>query len=147
MYILDRWTAAGTGRPQTIYDDDCDVDYPTEYAEWEEVTDALPNKDKGDDDDQLRFPCITETPSTNGRVAIYRPFVELCKLSKILGDILQGLYTPAAKQHSEKHGSDAVVTYIDDTLSKWRSDLPEEFNFNDMKEKNASLLSTSGMSF
>lgn len=57
-------------------------------------------------------------------IPIYQPFVQLVKLSEILGKILQGLYTPLAKKRSEEHGSDAVVAYLDKALSDWRSALP-----------------------
>ena len=57
-------------------------------------------------------------------IPMNQPFLHLLKLSEILGRILQGLYTPKAKRHSAKHGSDAIVGYLDDALSHWRASLP-----------------------
>lgn len=81
----------------------------------------------GVDDDGPRYPSLDKNvaqKAKNEKIPIYQPFVQLVKLSEILGKILQGLYTPLAKKHSEKHGSDAIVTYLDKTLSEWRSNLP-----------------------
>jgi hypothetical protein len=143
VYILDRWTAAATGRPQTIFDDDCDVEYPNVSADWEEVMDVIPNSAEGES--HARFPSILAKDNpTTGSIPIYQSFVELIKLSEILGHILKGLYTPLAKQHSERHGSNGIVSYVDDALSKWRNSLPEELKFNQMNEKNDEFLSKSG---
>lgn len=118
---MDRWSSAATGKPQTIFDDDCDEEYPNESADWEEVMDNSEN------DDGPRFPSLDKNvaqKAKSGNIPIYQPFVQMIKLTEILGKILQGLYTPLAKQHSEKHGSDAVVTYLDNALSEWRAALP-----------------------
>lgn len=63
-------------------------------------------------------------------IPYYQTFVQIAKLSEILGKILQGLYTPLAKKHSEQHGSDAVVAYLDKALSEWRSALPPSLQFS-----------------
>lgn len=124
VYIMDKWSAASTGRPQTIFDEDCDETYPSESADWEEVMD-VPSKDS--DQEGPRYPSLDKSVAQKAKsekIPIYQPFVQLVKLSEILGRLLQGLYTPLAKKHSEKHGSDAVVTYLDNALSEWRSALP-----------------------
>lgn len=139
---MDRWTAASTGRPQTIFDNDCDVEYPNDSADWEEIMDISNDLEE---ENSTRFPSVVdEDIPPSASVPIYQSFVEIIKLSEILGDILQGLYTPLAKLRSEKHGSNAIVNYVDDTLSKWRNKLPEDMNFNQINEKNAKLLSKSG---
>lgn len=74
-----------------------------------------------------RFPSLTEKVAskvTESFIPLNQPFLHLLKLSEILGQILQGLYTPQAKKHSAKHGSYAIVAYLDDALSKWRASLP-----------------------
>lgn len=79
------------------------------------------------DDYDMRFPSLDRSIAQKvkgDRIPIYQPFVQLVKLSEILGRILQGLYTPRAKRHSAEHGSDAIVTYLDNTLSEWRASLP-----------------------
>lgn len=121
---MDKWSAAATGRPQTIFDEDCDEGYPNESAAWEEVMD-VPSKDS--DDDGPRYPSLDKKVAQKAKsemIPIYQPFVQLVKLSEILGRLLQGLYTPLAKKHSEKCGSDSIVTYLDKALSEWRSALP-----------------------
>lgn len=121
---MDKWSAASTGRPQTVFDEDCDESYPNESADWDEVMDV---DSKSQDNQEPRFPSLDKNvaqKAKNENIPIYQPFVQLVKLSEILGRILQGLYTPLAKKHSEKHGSDAVVTYLDNALSEWRAALP-----------------------
>ncbi|KAI8098493.1 fungal-specific transcription factor domain-containing protein, partial [Halteromyces radiatus] len=123
VYIMDKWSAASTGRPQTIFDEDCDESYPNESASWEEVMDTASNVD----DHQPRFPSLEKSVAQKAkgeRIPIYQPFVQLIKLSEILGHVLQGLYTPRAKKYSAEHGSDAIVSYLDKALSDWRAALP-----------------------
>ncbi|KAI8378245.1 fungal-specific transcription factor domain-containing protein [Choanephora cucurbitarum] len=125
VYITDKWSAASTGRPQTIFDEDCDEFYPSESADWDEVMD-VPQEGE-DENDGPRFPSLDEHVARKvkrGIIPLYQPFVQLLKLSEILGKLLQGLYTPLAKKHSEKYGSDAIVNYLDNALSEWRSALP-----------------------
>jgi hypothetical protein len=74
-----------------------------------------------------RFPSMLEECAKkvgDRTIPINEPFVQLIKLSEILGGILQNLYTPKAKKYSTQYGSDAVVGYLDDALSKWRAALP-----------------------
>jgi len=47
-------------------------------------------------------------------------FLQLAKLSEIIGQILQGLYTTKAKQLSYIQGSDNLVTRLDHELTIWR---------------------------
>ncbi|KAG2236790.1 hypothetical protein INT48_006974 [Thamnidium elegans] len=147
VYIMDKWSAASTGRPQTIFDEDCDESYPKESADWDEVMDI--NHDNG-------YPSLDKTvaqKAKNENIPIYQPFVQLVKLSEILGRILQGLYTPLAKKHSEKHGSDAIVTYLDNALSEWRAALPPALQISSINVKRLDshgktpLLSMSGLMY
>lgn len=151
VYIMDKWSAASTGRPQTIFDEDCDEGYPNESADWEEVMDVKTGETQ---DDGPRYPSLDKTvaqKAKNEKIPIYQPFVQLVKLSEILGRILQGLYTPLAKKHSELHGSDAVVTYLDNALSEWRSSLPPALQISSINVRRLDshgrtpLLSMSGM--
>ncbi|CAO0801276.1 unnamed protein product [Mucor circinelloides] len=153
VYIMDKWSAASTGRPQTIFDEDCDETYPSESADWEEVMD-VPSKDS--DQEGPRYPSLDKSVAQKAKsekIPIYQPFVQLVKLSEILGRLLQGLYTPLAKKHSEKHGSDAVVTYLDNALSEWRSALPpalqiSSFNVRRLDSHGRTpLLSMSGLMY
>jgi hypothetical protein len=73
-----------------------------------------------------RFPSIlpNTVPNKNTKQPLYQPFVQLAKLSEILGRVLRGLYTPKAKKVSMKYGSDAIVTLLDHALTDWRQKLP-----------------------
>jgi hypothetical protein len=74
-----------------------------------------------------RFPSIDPQVvenSTDRFLPINEPFVQMIKLSEILGRILQGLYSPRAKKYSVEHGSDSIVAYLNNALSNWRSNLP-----------------------
>ncbi|KAI9336593.1 hypothetical protein BD770DRAFT_415773 [Pilaira anomala] len=84
---------------------DIDELYPSENVSLDEIMDVMTEKFQH----LPRFPSLTEKVAS--------------KLSEILGQILQGLYTPQAKKHSAKHGSYAIVAYLDDALSKWRASL------------------------
>lgn len=148
VYIMDKWSSAATGRPQTIFDEDCDEVYPKEGASWDEVMDVT--------QDTVRFPSLDKTvaqKAKNENIPIYQPFVQLVKLSEILGKILQGLYTPRAKTHSSKHGSDAIVTYLDNALSEWRSALPPALQISSINVRRLDsrgqtpLLSMSGLMY
>lgn len=116
---------------------DNDVGYPDPSASWREVLDEP--EDLDGDDVSPRFPSATYRPaSLEGRVEIYQLFIQLIKLSEILGRILQGLYTPKARKLSYEHGSDAIVTRLDHELTEWRFAFPKELqraNFDDFNEK------------
>ncbi|ORX54549.1 hypothetical protein DM01DRAFT_1362876 [Hesseltinella vesiculosa] len=152
VYIMDKWTSASTGRPQTVFDEDCDEKYPSESASWEEVMDV----DEDDDAPGPRFPSLDKAvaqKAKNERIPLYQPFVQLVKLSGILGRVLQGLYTPRAKKYSAEHGSDAIVSFLDKSLSEWRSALPPTLQLSgasarklDTKGKTP-LLSMSGLMY
>lgn len=105
---------------------DCDESYPSEFGTWEEVMDLPPSSSVADDD-LLRFPSLDMNAAQKAKgekIPLYQPFLQLVKLSEILGRILQGLYTPTAKRLSARHGSDAIVSYLDKSLSEWRANLP-----------------------
>ncbi|ORZ25443.1 fungal-specific transcription factor domain-domain-containing protein [Absidia repens] len=125
VYIMDKWASASTGKPQTISDEDCDQDYPSESAPWEEVMDVA--SDGMGDDQQLRFPSLDQSIARNvkmGKIPMYQLFVQMAKLSEILGRILQDIYSPQAKKHGAMYGSDIRVADLDKALSNWRTALP-----------------------
>ncbi|KAI8139346.1 fungal-specific transcription factor domain-containing protein [Fennellomyces sp. T-0311] len=122
LYISDRFQAANMGRPICIYDEDNDVGYPEPYASWAEVLDEPVDED---DDEMPRFPSATFRPENiTDRVEIYHLFVQLIKLSEILGHILQAIYTPRARKISEMRGWDQVMTRLDHELTEWRLSFP-----------------------
>lgn len=126
-------------------DEDCDESYPKDLANQEEVM---------DDRDQTipTFPSLDKNMAKKVKgegIPLYQPFVQIAKLSEILGKILQGLYTPLAKKQSQEHGSDAIVTYLDRALSEWRAALPPSLQFSNSTHRpnaqgNAPLMSMSG---
>ncbi|KAI8390152.1 fungal-specific transcription factor domain-containing protein [Blakeslea trispora] len=123
VYLLDRWLSAGTGRPLTAFDEDCDEIYPSENVNVDVIMDTVTEKDQH----LPRFPSLDTKVAdkiSESTVPLNSPFIQLLKLSKILGQILQGLYSPKARRHSEKYGSDAIVSHLDKALSDWRSSLP-----------------------
>ncbi|KAG1224297.1 hypothetical protein G6F35_004110 [Rhizopus arrhizus] len=140
LYIADRFHSASLGRPLSIRDEDNDVVYPDATASWKEVLD-LPDEDE--DTTLPRFPSAMYTPNQcDGRVGIYQLFVELIKLSEILGRMLQGLYTPKAKKVGLEHGSDLIVKQLDEELTQWRFGFPAALKraaFEDFDEKKGYL--------
>jgi hypothetical protein len=87
----------------------------------EEVMDTVTEKDQH----LPRFPSVTEVvPNDKSEFPLNESFLQLIKLSEILGFVIQNLYTPKAKKHSAKYGSDSIVAYVNDALGKWRAALP-----------------------
>ncbi|KAI8148412.1 fungal-specific transcription factor domain-containing protein [Fennellomyces sp. T-0311] len=118
LYICDRFQGALNGRPLAIDDDDNDVGYPDCRADYEEIVDA---PDDPDEYSGPRFPSFYTRPEpTDGRVCVYQLFVELAKLSSILGRVIHGLHTPEAKMLSVQQGSDETVRKLDRELTEWR---------------------------
>ncbi|KAI9243404.1 fungal-specific transcription factor domain-containing protein [Phascolomyces articulosus] len=119
LFICDRFQGALNGRPLAIDDDDNDVGYPSAQADWKEVLD-LPD-DSDEEYDGPRFPSSNYRPETTiGQVCVYQLFVELAKLSEILGRIIRGLYTPEAKMMSVQQRRDETVRKLDRDLTEWR---------------------------
>ncbi|RCH83372.1 hypothetical protein CU097_003453, partial [Rhizopus azygosporus] len=140
LYIADRFHSASLGRPLSIRDEDNDVGYPDPTASWKEVLDI---PDESERDTFMRFPSATCNPrQVEGRVGIYQLFVELIKLSEILGRILQGLYTPKAKKLGLEQASDSIVKQLDEELTQWRFGFPVALKraaFEDFDEKRGYL--------
>lgn len=102
---------------------DCDELHPSETVSLDEVMDTMTETDQH----LPRFPSLDKyiaERANDSSIPMYQPFVQLLKLSEILGRILQGLYSVKAKKHSAQYGCDAMVAYLDDELSKWRAALP-----------------------
>ncbi|KAI7892918.1 fungal-specific transcription factor domain-containing protein [Mucor mucedo] len=141
LYVADRFHSASLGRPISIRDEDNDVGYPDSTASWKEVLDEEDDNDFGPS--SPRFPSAMCRPKKlEGRVGIYQLFIELIKLSEILGTILQGLYTPKAKKVGLERGSDAIVTRLDHQLTEWRFGFPDALqkaNFEDFDESTGYL--------
>ncbi|KAI7904471.1 fungal-specific transcription factor domain-containing protein [Cokeromyces recurvatus] len=164
LYVADRFHSASLGRPISIRDEDNDVGYPDAYATWKEVLDE-PDDDEEEEEEEEevifnksstgtsigstlspRFPSAMSYPTNreqlDGKVGIYQLFIELVKLSEILGKILQGLYTPKAKKVGLEQCSDAIVTQLDHELTEWRFGFPEALqkaNFDDFDENKGYL--------
>lgn len=122
--------------------------YPDAAATWKEVLDE-PDNPSAASLNEPRFPSAMCRPkkTTAGKVGIYQLFVELIKLSEILGRILQGLYTPKAKKVGLEQGSDAIVTNLDHQLTEWRFGFPEALqkaNFEDFDESKGYLAPVTG---
>ncbi|KAG2221686.1 hypothetical protein INT45_002724 [Circinella minor] len=137
LYISDRFQAANVGRPLSIHDEDNDVAYPDPTESWTEILDEPRDEN---DDAWPRFPSSTFRPeSIEGRAEIYELFIQLIKLSEILGHILQALYTPRASKISLKYGWDQIVTRLDHELTEWRFGFPtalDKTNYKDFDEIN-----------
>ncbi|KAI9319256.1 fungal-specific transcription factor domain-containing protein [Dichotomocladium elegans] len=136
LHITDRFQSTALGRPLSIREEDNDVSYPSPYASWKEVLDDPIDEN---DDSTPRFPSATYRPeSTDDEVDIYQFFIQLIKLSEILGRILQGLYTPKAREYSITQGSDAIVRGLDHELTEWRFGFLKAMktsNFKDFDEQ------------
>ncbi|RCH82973.1 Transcriptional activator of fatty acid utilization, partial [Rhizopus stolonifer] len=129
FYVLDRWIAGDSGRPFTAIDEDIDEPYPSEYASFDEVMDSMTDTDQN----LPRFPSLDKESSKKCKskmVPIYQPFIQMIKLSRILGMILKNLYTPQGKKYCAEYGSDSVVGYLDNALSEWRANLPPLLNIS-----------------
>ncbi|RUS30413.1 fungal-specific transcription factor domain-containing protein [Jimgerdemannia flammicorona] len=166
-----RWSCAGLGRPLAIFDEDCDVEYPNEYDQDEEVEEAFITSNKTGQSTQIirqsideetssvrssstvssnsSLPTSVASTATNANTeqtssnfsqsrphhskrksAVYGTFIQLIKLSEILGRVLQGLYSPKAHSLSLGLGSDSLVKLLDDSLTSWRLALPSELQYS-----------------
>jgi hypothetical protein len=107
---------------------------PDENAPWIEIIDAFP-KCTTDSRNNAVFPSIADTQHQNYELdekrPLYQMFLQLAKLSDIIGQILQGLYTTRAKQLSYIQGSDNLVTRLDHELTIWRFGLIKVMQEND----------------
>ncbi|KAJ5342324.1 fungal-specific transcription factor domain-containing protein [Penicillium brevicompactum] len=100
IYIRDRHTAAAFGRPCRIQDEDCDVETPTaEDFSFDE------------DYDQSLI-----TPQRDYHVSY---FLEMTKLTNILGDVLKAEFSPR-RPALEKFKTEVLA----DRLAQWESHLP-----------------------
>ncbi|ORX49148.1 hypothetical protein DM01DRAFT_1385283 [Hesseltinella vesiculosa] len=120
LYSVDRWFSAGTGRPCTTFDEDCEQTYTPEMARMHQVNQTL-----------QEYPCSVEP---HPKISIFLALAQVVKLSKILGDVIQRLYTPSGKRRCEEQGGAEAVASLEAALYKWRSQLPpvvQSFGSND----------------
>ncbi|ORZ22173.1 fungal-specific transcription factor domain-domain-containing protein [Absidia repens] len=121
LYILDRWFSAGTGRPLAAFDEDCDETYPQPV-----YVDDLADKPMNPihRSQQTNIPCATIDIMNYPQSPLFQAVAQLTKVSKILGNILHGLYTPAARKQCMETGSAELVGKLEESLGVWRSKLP-----------------------
>ncbi|KAG2177747.1 hypothetical protein INT43_002994 [Umbelopsis isabellina] len=138
LYIMDRFNSALFGKPLSIIDEDCDVSLPDENAPWREIADTYPKS--ADSRNNAVFPSMADTQNQKYEPKedrpLYQMFLQLAKLSEIIGQILQGLYTTRAKQQSYIQGSDNLVTRLDHELTIWRFGLIKVLQETDTTQQN-----------
>lgn len=121
---MDRWFGATFGRPLVISDDDCDVDYPSIFEEDEEDMSSPLSHSHGSfsPEPSLRSSSPTKKPSL-----AYKAFLEIIKISELLGSVLQNLYT--AKARRRRTGHDKIIKNLDDKLTNLKISLPQELQW------------------
>ncbi|CAO3618900.1 unnamed protein product [Cunninghamella blakesleeana] len=135
LYSVDRWFSAGTGRPLTAFDEDCDAAIPRDMIDMTEIMDDPSYKinfNNGENNtnivlDQPRFPTIPTCPLTvvyNSKIPAFEAIVHIIKLSRILGQVIQSLYTPAAKKYCLTYGCTEILNLLEKSITEWRSNLP-----------------------
>ncbi|KAI8088657.1 fungal-specific transcription factor domain-containing protein [Halteromyces radiatus] len=130
LYILDRWFSAGAGRPLTVFDEDCDQTYSEtfDFAEFLDDPHYFTNNTSSLLQEP-RFPsCIPWRNSFEmikcPKLPIFESLIQVAKLSKIVGNIIQGLYTPMGRKKCLETGSNEIVTVLEHSLTEWRANLP-----------------------
>jgi len=117
-YVMDRWVSACLGRPVAIDDGDCDVGYPSVVEQdW-----ADPDCDAASAAEE------SEKLKEESSLAL-QYFVESIKLSKILGQILERVYSPTTRHHAPAQAS-STVAELDTMLTKWLLALPTELKYD-----------------
>ncbi|RUS15701.1 hypothetical protein BC937DRAFT_92114 [Endogone sp. FLAS-F59071] len=130
-YLIDRWTAAEMGRPMTILDYDYDTELPSAY----EIQDGSLTADD-----------VPSSSQTSFGEPIYMAFIQLIKLSEILGQVLQGLYSPRARATGlGLTDADSLVNILDRSLTNWKLALPKELRYQPGKSKEQSNLPGTAM--
>ncbi|CAO3627843.1 unnamed protein product [Cunninghamella echinulata] len=140
LYSVDRWFSAGTGRPLTAFDEDCDASIPKEIIDLTEILDDPTYENKYNQNvnnnekdnsalllEQPRFPSATTCPLTlmcNSKMPAFEAIIHIIKLSRILGQVIQSLYTPAAKKYCLTYGCTEILNLLEKSLTEWRSNLP-----------------------
>jgi hypothetical protein len=110
---------------------------PDENAPWREIADTYSKSP--DTRNNAIFPSMPDTQNQKYKPEetrpLYQMFLQLAKLSEIIGQILKGLYTTRAKQQSYIQGSDSLVTRLDHELTIWRFGLIKVLQENDAAQK------------
>ncbi|CAO3595171.1 unnamed protein product [Absidia cylindrospora] len=121
LYILDRWFSAGTGRPLVAFDEDCDETYP-QPVHVDDLVDRP--MDPIQPSQQTNIPSATFDIMNYPQSPLFQAVAQLAKVSKILGNILHGLYTPTARKQCMETGSAELVGKLEESLGMWRRNLP-----------------------
>ncbi|KAG0198197.1 hypothetical protein BGX33_012525, partial [Mortierella sp. NVP41] len=117
-YVMDRWVSACLGRPVSILDQDCDVDYP-----------SVVEQDWADPDcDAASVTEESEKLKEESSLAL-QFFVETIKLARILGQILQRVYSATTRNHAPTQAS-STVAELDTMLTKWLLALPPNLKYD-----------------
>ncbi|OZJ04608.1 hypothetical protein BZG36_02038 [Bifiguratus adelaidae] len=104
-YILDRWIGAESGKPLFIMDFDFDVELPSPYEIDDEV-------------------CSSPFNSPGDKKPVHQVFIELIRVSEVLGHILQALYSPKARIMGMLSESTLQTLHL--RLTRWKMSLPPE---------------------
>ncbi|KAG0365251.1 fungal-specific transcription factor domain-containing protein [Gamsiella multidivaricata] len=120
LYQMDRWVSASMGRPMSIDDNDCDVDFPSaleeDWAELEGGSPATTTLDNG------------ERPKEETSFSLDY-FVEMIKLSQILGQVLKRIYGATTRNHGPLQIS-STAAELDTTLTNWLLALPSDLKYD-----------------
>ncbi|KAF9578826.1 Transcriptional activator of fatty acid utilization, partial [Lunasporangiospora selenospora] len=117
-YVMDRWVSVCMGRPVSIDDDDCDVEYP-----------SLVEQDYLDPDADNSVPNENVEKLKEQSAFALDYFVEIIKLSQIGGEILQRVYS-AKTRNLPPHVVSHAVTELDTRLTKWLQALPPRLRYD-----------------
>lgn len=142
-------TCASQGRPLAIYDGDCDVELPSDCEDETEDDDNDNGDDNGDDDThhtkqlaksdpegaERAARAVSATSSTGSDRSDTRwrfAFVQLVRLSQILGEILSRLYSAKANALGFELGvgMESSVKVLKTKLDEWRAQLPEQLRLD-----------------
>ncbi|TPX15962.1 uncharacterized protein E0L32_000296 [Thyridium curvatum] len=113
LYVLDRLLSLQLGRPPAIHDDDCHLSLPAERHEEEE----------DDENGHTHVQLLAADALSTGSY-----FLAVIALSRIIGYVLRGLYSPHQRGRAEEglHNTKAM----DAQLLDWKRNLPRTLRFD-----------------
>ena len=117
LYALDKISAASSGRPYTVKDEDFDVELPLPYEPQPEDDPVIDAYLKG------QFPKILQDADTEIREKrpIYSEFLEIIPLARMIGYVLSSFYT------GKPTSSRIDVTDLDTRLITWQANPDTHF--------------------